>query len=67
MIALILVIILLIVICMTLLVGWAISLHYKRFGIVGDPSFKRIFNVFRIGSAILICLALLFIILNSLI
>jgi len=51
---------------MTVLVGWSISLHYKRFGIVGDPNFKKLFNAFKTGSAIIICLALLFLILNLL-
>ena len=67
MITLILLILLLIVIIMTVLVGWAISLHYKRFGIVEDPSFKRIFYAFKIGSVIIVCLALLLLILDLLI
>ncbi len=66
MITIILIILLLIVIGMTVLVGWSISLHYKRFGIVGDPNFKKLFNAFKTGSAIIICLALLFLILNLL-
>jgi len=64
MIAIILIIILLIVICMTLLVVWAFSLHLKRFGLPGDPDFKKIFNIFKTGSFILIGLGILFLILN---
>ena len=60
----ILIIILLIVICMTLLVSWAFSLHFKRFGLPEDPGFKNIFNIFKTGSIVIICLGVLFLILN---
>jgi len=64
MISLILIIVLLLVIFISLLVGWAISLHSKRFGLPEDPSFKRIFNIFKIGSIVIISFGVLFLILN---
>lgn len=66
MISLFLIFVLLLVIFISLLVGWAISLHFRRFGLPGDPSFKRIFNIFKIGSIILIGLGALLLILNLL-
>lgn len=66
MISLFLIIVLLLVIFVSFLVGWAISLHFRRFGLPGDPIFKRVFNVFKIGSIAFIGLGILFLIINLL-
>lgn len=54
---------LLFIVLFSSLVGWTISLHSKRFGLPEDPSFKRIFNIFKIGSIVIISFAILFLIL----
>jgi len=54
------------VVFLSFLIGGAIFLHFKRFGLPGDPIFKRIFNIFKIGSIILISFGVFFLILNIL-
>jgi len=63
MISILLIIALLFIVLFSFLVGWAISLHSKRFGLPEDLSFKRIFNIFKIGSIVIISFAILFLIL----
>lgn len=64
MISILLIITLLLIILFSFLVGWAISLHSKRFGLPEDPSFKRVFNIFKIGSIVIISFSAFFLILN---
>jgi len=64
MIAILLITSLLFIILFSFLVGWTISLHSKRFGLPKDPLFKRIFNIFTIGSIVIISFAAFFLILN---
>jgi hypothetical protein len=64
MISILLVIALLFIILFSFLVAWAISLHSKRFGLPEDPSFKRIFNIFKIGSIVVISFSTFFLILS---
>jgi len=56
----------LLVVFLSFLIGGAIFLHFKRFGLPGDLNFKRIFNIFKIGSIILVGLSTLLLILNLL-
>jgi len=64
MISILLIIALLLIILFSFLVGWVISLHSKRFGLPEDPSFKRVFNIFKIGSIVIISFSAFFLILN---
>jgi len=64
MISQILIFVFLLVIFLSFLIGGAIFLHFRRFGLPGDPIFKRIFDIFIIGSVILISFSALFLILN---
>lgn len=66
MISLFLIFVFFLVVFLSFLIGGAIFIHSKRFGLPDEQRFKRILDIFKIGSAILISLSALFLALNIL-